>query len=476
MADSSMPDHNPDVSDMIPPIINAIQNVFKKSIKDFQEQMVNTFTLYVQGLSSQVLQCLVTIQNHQPSLPPPIFVHPNLLTILQPLLPYGQTPRFTCQQQAEAIQSCTSQFHVLVVMPTGSGKSLAFFGAPLLVPDKLFIVVTPLIALTDDMARRLAATRIEGGKWSPSINPFTAQLVLVSAHQAATTDFFLWAKTNIQRVHRIFIDEAHHVITSDNYRECFQLFDMITELGRPITFLTATLFERSIPRLCERMRINPSLLVEIRASTARPNVKISVTHCPNFKAMTHDIHTLVESIELGPNERGLIFCTTVTNCKIIASALGVDYYVARVKEQEDENTRERARLDAQWRDGIAPPHRWMVATLCFGQGIDFPGVRWVIHAEVRNLLTYTQEIGRAGRDGNPAHARLFYTRLPMLTDDPSTQDHEGVREMIDFLEFPQCRRLTIGRLDPIPASCAALSAQLCDHCEEATLVFFPAFF
>jgi superfamily II DNA helicase RecQ len=432
--------------------------------------------MYAQGLSSQVLRRLSYTQDPSPAPSFPFFVHPNVLDVLRPLLPYGQKPRFTCPQQADAIQSCTSNSHVLIVMPTGSGKSLAFFSAPLLMPDKMFLVVTPLVALTNDMSRRLASTQIEGGKWSTSLNPFTTQLVLVSAHQAGTTDFFLWAKNNTARIHRIFIDEAHHIITSDNYRECFKLFDMLTELGKPITFLTATLFDRSIPRLCERMRIDPALLLQIRACTSRPNVKIQVTRCIDSDTVLDKIKGLFQAIELSSTERGLVFCTTIANCKLVARTLGIDYYVATLKPQEEENMQERARLEAQWRDGITPAHRWMVATLCFGQGIDFPGVRWIIHMETRNLLTYAQEIGRAGRDGNTAYAHLFYTRLPMLTDTPIRQDHEGYQEMIEYLESSQCRRLTLGKLDPVAFSCAALSAELCDNCQAATLVYLSVAF
>jgi superfamily II DNA helicase RecQ len=464
-----------DSSDLIPPIVAAVQNVVDKSTTEFRNEMLNMFTIYAQGLSSQVLQRMSYAQNPPPPSLSSFFVHPNILTMLQPLLPYGQTPRFTCPQQAEAIQSCTSDSHVLVVMPTGSGKSLAFFAAPLLMPDRMFIVVTPLVALTNDMARRLAATRIHGGKWSSAIDPFTVQLVLVSAHQAGTMAFFSWAKANAKRIHRIFIDEAHHIITSDSYRDCFKLFTLITELGKPITFLTATLFERSVIKLCECMRIDPALLIQIRSSTARSNIKIHVTQCIDFETVIDKIKQLFRSIELLPTERGLIFCTTIANCKIVAAALGIDYYVATLKKQEDENMQERARLEAQWRDGVLPPHRWMVATLCFGQGIDFAGVRYVIHAEVRNLLTYAQEIGRAGRDGKTAYAHLFYTHPPMLTDMPLHRDHEGYREMIEFLESSQCRRLTLGKLDLVAFSCASLSAELCDQCE-ATVSVFPCRF
>jgi superfamily II DNA helicase RecQ len=434
--------------------------------------MLTLFTGYAQGLGSQLLRRVgyVDQSTSQPNRSLTVTVHPRLLFAIKSLLPYEHPPGFTIPQQAEAIQSCMVDAHVLVVMPTGSGKSLAFFAAPLLVPNKMFIVVTPLIALTNDMLRRLAATGIRGGKWTNSLDPFTTQLVIVSAHQAGTSEFFFWAKTNDQRIQRLFLDEAHHIYTSDEYRDCFKLFDMLTELGKPITFLSATIFPHSVPHLCERMKIDPALLIHIRAPTARPNLKIRVTKCSDSSSMVDGVESLFKSIHLEREDRGLIFCTSTTNCKMIANRLHIDYYIAKLKPQEDQNLDERSRLESQWRDGALPQHRWIVATLCFGQGVDFSGVRWVIHVELRNLMNYSQEIGRAGRDGRLAHVHAFYTHLPRLTDRSSAHDHEGVNFMIDYLEIRRCRRLSLGKFDLHAHSCTALGAPLCDICEDMAVV------
>jgi superfamily II DNA helicase RecQ len=434
--------------------------------------MSAVFTGYAQGLGAQVLERVSHANNLAipPVRNPPIIVHPHLLKAITPLLPYGKPPAFTLPQQAEAVQSSTSDCHVLVVMPTGSGKSLSFFAAPLLMPTKMFIVVTPLVALTNDMSRRLASTGIEGGKWSNRIDPFTARLIVVSAHQAGTQDFFLWARTNSARIQRLFVDEAHHIYTSDDYRGCFRLFDMLTELGKPLTFLSATVFPRSVPYLCERMKIDPGLLIQIRAPTTRPNLRIRVTKCQDFNSMLSSVKTLFESINLPSQDRGLIFCTKVDHCRAVAGFLGIDHYVAKLKPTKEENSEERLRLESQWREGVLPHHRWMVATLCFGQGIDFASVRWVIHLEVRNVMLYSQEIGRAGRDGNLAFVQTFYTRLPTLADRASGHDHEGVGSMIEYLETSRCRNLTLGVLDNVEHCCAALGGVLCDNCEDISLV------
>ena len=462
---------------IMPPLVTAVEKVINRSNAEIQERISTTFVEYAQGIGSHVLRRIGYVDNATSKLSPhtDIMVHPNTLPAIKRLLPYDKPLSYTIPQQAEAIQSSLGNDHVLVVMPTGSGKSLAFFAAPLLLPAKMFVLITPLIALTNDMSRRLAATGIQGGKWSNHLDPFTSQLVIVSAHQAGTTDFCLWAKLNLSRIHRFFIDEAHHIFTSDDYRNCFRLFGMLTELGKPITFLTATIFPHSVPHLCERMSIDRSLLLEIRAPTVRPNIKITMTQCTDFGSMMVAVKTLVRSIDLGEQDRGLVFCTSIANCKTIAKLLDVDYYIAKIKEDEEENQAERSRLHNQFRQGILPRDRWMVATLCFGQGVDIPGVRWVIHVEVRCLMNYGQEIGRAGRDGELAYATTFYTHLPYLTDRSTPGDHEGVSFMIECLRTKRCRWLSIGRLDISMHSCAAIGAAWCDNCEVMSKVrlFFP---
>ena len=388
---------------------------------------------------------------------------------VKPLLPPGPMPRFSSPQQAEAVQTNVTDRHVLYIAATGSGKSLTFLSAPLIYPEKMFIVVTPLVALTDDLARRLAATSITGGKWQDvrRRDPFHARLVLVSAHEAGHYDFIRWAKSHQTRIGRIFIDEAHHLITAHTYRDCFKLFELITGLAIPVTFLSATIFPKSVPALCQAMRIDPALLHVIRTHTTRPNIRYTRTKSESTEEMMDKLDALFRSISLSEEERGLIFCTKISNCQVVAERLGISYYVANIIQDDPvANLEVRKRLDQQWRDGRTISDRWMVATLCFGQGINVDHVRWVIHVEVSNFMNYVQETGRAGRDGLPARAHLFYTHLPPLKFIRDPLDHGGVRDMRHFLEAACCRRLSLHTpTDGTAHSCAALTG-LCDWCDD----------
>jgi superfamily II DNA helicase RecQ len=356
-------------------------------------------------------------------------------------------------------------------MPTGSGKSLSFFSAPLIFPKKIFIVITPLVALTEDLSRRLAATNIRGGKWHDITDPLTTQLVLVSAHEAGTHAFYLWAKALGALLGRFFIDEAHHLYQSDSYRSCFDLFELLVRLSVPFTFLSATIFPISVPFLCEKMRIDPALLHTIRAPTARPNIKLTRTHCKDQKDLLLQLQHRFESVRLAPGEKGLIFCTTIANCKAVSTLLGIPYYIANMDPDPAINLAKRNEISQKWREGLTASDCWVVATLCFGQGIDENGVRYVFHYEVNNLTNYTQEIGRVGRDGEPSFAHLFYTNLPDLSRAESIHDLQGITYMRDFIEVDRCRRLSLAPLDMEVHSCCAIpGAQRCDYCDELDLV------
>lgn len=88
---------------------------------------------------------------------------PSVYKVLKSVLGCKASGGFTCPEQADLVSSVGSPFHVFGVLPTGAGKSLAFFGAPYLLPDNLFIVINPLIALTADLEHRLRDTGISGG-------------------------------------------------------------------------------------------------------------------------------------------------------------------------------------------------------------------------------------------------------------------------------------------------------------------------
>ncbi|KAF5366490.1 hypothetical protein D9615_010644 [Tricholomella constricta] len=439
----------------------------------FSERLDDHAEAFGSALISRVIQSLgVPLQTTPNS--SVITVHPQLLSRLAPLLPHDLPPKFTCPEQAELVQSCLTRKHVLAILPTGSGKSLAFFGVAQLLPEKLFVVVAPLTALVEDLARRLASTTISGGIY-PSVDSANDRLILVAAHLAATEKFRCWANAIHDRLERIFIDEAHHIYTSD-FRDCFKLFEILTSLQKPITFLSATIFPSSVDTLCARMKIPRSLLHEIRAPPNHVNVKYSVEHVKDRGDIVERIRAVMQTVIpfMHDDERGLIYCTTVADVIQVSQMLDIPYYISKVVVDPMENAKTKQERMQVWREGKNAKDRWMVATMCFGQGIDFDKVRCVIHHQVRNLMNFVQEVGRAGRDGRLAFSYVFWSREPSLERDEFGHvldgDNTGVMGMRRFLITRACRLLEFACVDGIAHSCASIApTPLCDNCSAAAL-------
>jgi superfamily II DNA helicase RecQ len=224
------------------------------------------------------------------------------------------------------------------------------------------------------------------------------------------------------------------------------------------------------------MQIPPSLVRVIRAPLHRNNISYSVISVSAAKLKDKVVETH-RSIVLQEKDRGIIYCTTIALIKDLSELLHIPYYTSRLDDQLDEssNTEEKNRRFNAWRNGDTPSQRWMIATLCFGEGIDFPGVRYVIHVEVNNMLRFLQETGRLGRDGLPSSSVLIYSKLPFY-QEPERDEHLGVLPMREFMKAEGCRRLTFHHFDPHAHSCASSTgALLCDNCERLKKVqFFDA--
>jgi superfamily II DNA helicase RecQ len=363
---------------------------------------------------------------------------------------------------------------VFGILETGAGKSVSFFGAPFLLPKKCFIVVSPLVALTQDLAPRLLQFGIRGGVFGQhEIDSSTAQLVIVSAHKAGTDKFYDWAMTYPirSRLHRIFIDEAQKILTDKDYRQCFKLFWRLIEIGVPVTCLSGSLMPRSMPLILNALEIrDPSLVDEIRRYTGRPNLKYVIEKLDDDKNMLPSIKQLQEqeSKKFKGGDRGIIFVSTHVRAAEVQKMLGCPMYTGRLSSEEREDAVKR------WKEGIEPSDRWMVATEAFGQGVDYAHVRCTIHDNPKALLNYVQETGRAGRDRLPAICHTVWSMLPYIKEKDGP-DHEGRADMARLLPTTGCIRLSFAPLDRVAHSCIALDAQLCSNCEKSSKVCIFSF-
>ncbi|MET9251476.1 RecQ family ATP-dependent DNA helicase [Nonomuraea sp. NPDC003709] len=311
--------------------------------------------------------------------------------------------------QQEAMEHLLKGRDVLLVMPTGGGKS-AVYQVPTLLLDGPAIVVSPLIALQRDQVTSLLKADAGGAVAVNSTSSVAAGLEKVTAGDAAFV--FLspeqLAKADVvERLAQagpslIVIDEAHCVSSwgHDFRPDYLRLGKVIERLGHPpVVAMTAT----AAPNVREEITRSLGLIdpAEIIRGFDRPNISLEVRR---FVSAQDKKRALVEHAA-SQSGLGLVYVATRKETEEYAAALTRKGRRAEPYHGGMRAT-ERTRVHELFTRGEVDT---VVATSAFGMGIDRPDVRYVLHAEPpESPDAYYQEIGRAGRDGAPASAVLFY--------------------------------------------------------------------
>lgn len=318
--------------------------------------------------------------------------------------------------QLEAMTALAQGRDTLVVMPTGGGKS-AIYQVPALMLDGPTLVVSPLIALQRDQAQalrerdeqavRLDADTSKGERASSfeSLRAGAAEFLFCAPEQLARPDVV----RELAAAHPslLVVDEAHCVSAwgHDFRPDYLRLGAVADALGRPVVAaLTATAAPPVRAEIAERLRMRDPL--EVVCGFDRPNIDLEVRRATGDG---EDVAETVEALLSGshptlepPGKPGLVYTATRKRTGELAARLGgrTAAYHAGMR---------RADRDAVQEAFMAGDLDVVVATSAFGMGIDKPDVRFVVHAQVPGSLdSYYQEIGRAGRDGEPAASVLFY--------------------------------------------------------------------
>jgi ATP-dependent DNA helicase RecQ len=315
--------------------------------------------------------------------------------------------------QREACEAALTGRDVMVVMPTGSGKSLCY-QLPALLRDDVTVVVSPLVALMQDQVEALAARGLGGrvalvnaqqaaGANAEALRRAAAgelRLLYVAPERFAAPGFLERMAT--ARVGLFVVDEAHCVSQwgHDFRPDYFRLADAARALGAAtIVASTATATPRVAADVARRLGLRDPL--RVATGFDRPNISFSVA-----RPAPHEKRALVaEALRADGARPAIVYAGTRAGAEELAAdlsrALGVEaaaYHAGLDREQ-------RARVQRRF---LADEIGVICATNAFGMGVDKANVRTVLHASVpASLEAYYQEAGRAGRDGRPARALLL---------------------------------------------------------------------
>jgi ATP-dependent DNA helicase RecQ len=329
--------------------------------------------------------------------------------------------------------------NVLGVMPTGSGKSLCFQLPGLALPG-LTLVVSPLIALMKDQVDHLEELRIPASVINSTVPRHIQQdrleaamsgklKILYIAPERFQNDEFRAALKRI-RVSLFAVDEAHCVsMWGHDFRpDYLRLKKVIAELGKPpVIALTATATPAVRDDIVKQLGIEGA--VEIVSGFDRSNLYLEVRETSTVAEKVRAISSLCTNAKTG-----IVYAGTRRNVEDIHRSLrrnGID----AVAYHAGLSTAERKAVQDRFMSREAGI---IVATNAFGMGIDRSDVRFVVHADIPDSVeAYYQEIGRAGRDGEPAQCLLLFNYadkwIPELFIDASHPPAEYLRQTFERL-------------------------------------------
>lgn len=387
--------------------------------------------------------------------------------------------------QAHVVAEVLAGRDVMAVLPTGGGKSVCY-QIPAILRPGVGLVVSPLIALMTDQVEALkqqgvAAARLDSGV------PMEERSAIWRAARSGELDLLyvspegLAAGSMLERLSEIdlsliAIDEAHCVSQwGHDFRPDYRSLGRLAEIfpGVPRIAVTATADARTRDDILASLRLGEArVFVD---SFARPNLQLSAERKINGSRARTDA-AVVDLVRERRGKSGVVYCGSRDGCERVAQTLrdaGTNAIAYHAGFDAKDRDRRLERFLAE--DGAV-----MVATIAFGMGVDKPDVRFVIHADPPGSLeAYWQEIGRAGRDGEPAEGITLYgpsdiawslRRLegrPMAEEVKQVQTRK-VRQLFAMLDGAVCRpqavRRYFGEQDAQPCG-------VCDICGDPPATF-----
>ncbi len=355
------------------------------------------------------------------------------------------------QLQQDIILDVLKGNNVLVLMPTGGGKSLCY-QYPSLLFKGLTIVVSPLISLMKNQVDNLRQNGIPAEYINSSLNyeeitkirsallQNRVRLLYIAPERLTIPSFLSFLKG--LKISLFAIDEAHCISEwGHDFRPEYRQLKIIGTSfpDVPIIALTATATTKVREDIINQLELKDCK--KYIASFNRENLVYYV------KPKQDAFRQIVEFLRTKPRESGIIYCYSRKNVESLTENLKYAGFRALPYHAGLSASVRSTNQDKFIKDDVEV----LVATIAFGMGIDKPNIRFVIHHDLpKNIEAYYQETGRAGRDGLSSDCVLFYSYgdrqkieyfINQMTNEKERQiSHDKLMDIINFCETTECRR------------------------------------
>ena len=395
------------------------------------------------------------------------------MTPTQALQKYFGYSEFRHEQEA-VVQHVLDKKDVLVLMPTGGGKSLCY-QLPAVLLDGLTIVISPLIALMKDQVDSLNVNGIPAAFYNSAqstgeqneligkLRNNQIKLLYLAPERLFGSENKLVEFLKSLPVVQIAIDEAHCISHwGHDFRPEYLMLAGLKDYfpNIPVIALTATADKLTQKDILEKLNLkNPAIFI---SSFNRENITYTVARKKN------SYNQLLDFLDKRKNESGIIYCLSRKSTEALAADLKDEGFSAEAYHAGLDNATKSRNQEAFLRDDV----KIIVATIAFGMGINKSNVRYVVHMDMpKNIEGYYQETGRAGRDGLASDAMLYYSpgdamKLKEFARVENNAEQSRIMlkkldDMVHYCQLQTCRRQYLLKYfdEDAPENCGS-----CDVC------------